>query len=548
MAVEWAPPPATTASWVADRVRAHEPIVTLRDYQDDAVDHVAHAVAGDGKRRVVVVLPTGAGKTVVFGALAHAWLADDMGRVLVLAHRDELIQQAAAKMSLWIPRHLIGIVKASRDEYTSPVVVASVQTLRNDARLERVGRFGLVVVDEAHHAAAASYKKILTALGAFTEAGPIVVGVTATPQRGDGVRIDDVFEAVAYRRTYTEMVAARWLAPVTSKAFDLVENVGRPKLGIDGDYAEGWLEGVMLKANAPDKIVEAWKQEAYDRPTIVFTPTVSVAKAVAEAFNGAGVTAAWVSGQMPVNDRRAALAGLASGQIRVVANCAVLTEGFDEPSVSCIVVGRPTKNEQLYIQMVGRGTRVHKESGKTDCLILDMVGVTDQLQLDAVVELGGRRASATRDDVVPSERGDGDVPFSTVDGALVGRTVKAVRSVARWANLGDGWYALSLLGDWVTVQPDDAGTYSVVYRPKRGRPVREYDSLDLDWAKAVGEGIAKREGKLGAMNRGAVWLDRPISEKALAYGMSAGFPVTAETTAWQFTVMQAERQVARWRR
>lgn len=538
---------ASLSSWVAQRVREHDPIVTLRDYQDEAVDHVAHAVADDGKRRVVVVLPTGAGKTVVFGALAHAWLSDDMGRVLVLAHRDELIQQAAAKMALWIPRHLIGIVKASKDEHTSPVVVASVQTLRNDARLARVGRFGLIVVDEAHHAAAASYKKILGELGAFTPDGPIVVGVTATPQRGDGIRIDDVFEDVAYRKTYTEMVAAKWLAPVSSKAFDLIENAGRPKLGIDGDYAEGWLEGVMLKANAPDKIVEAWKAEAYDRPTIVFTPTVSVAKAVAEAFNGAGVSAAWVSGQMPVNDRRAALSGLAAGRIRVVANCAVLTEGFDEPSVSCIVVGRPTKNEQLYIQMVGRGTRIH--AGKSDCLILDMVGVTDQLQLDAVVELGGRRASAARDQADPTEKGTGDVPFSTVEGALVGRTVKAVRTVCRWVRLPEGWHALDLFNDsWVTVEPDDEGTHRVVVRTKTGKATMHYEGLDVDWAKAVGEGIAKSRGSQGAMNRWAKWLDRPVSELAYGFGLRNGFPLTKETTAWEFTVMKAERSYERWRR
>lgn len=540
---------AALSSWVADRVRAHDPLVSLRDYQDAAVDAVAHAVGRDGKRRVVVVLPTGSGKTVVFGALAWSWLADDMGRVLVLAHRDELIQQAAAKLALWIPRHLIGIVKAAKDEKDAPLVVASVQTLKNERRLDRVGKFGLIVVDEAHHAAADSYKKILGELGAFGDDGPIVVGVTATPQRGDGVRIDDVFEDVAYRKTYTEMVTARWLAPVTSKAFDLVESVGRPKLGIDGDYAEGWLEGVMLRANAPDKIVEAWKADAYDRPTIVFTPTVSVAKAVSEAFNGAGVSAAWVSGAMPITDRRAALSGLAAGRIRVVANCAVLTEGFDEPSVSCIVVGRPTKNEQLYIQMVGRGTRLHPESGKTDCLILDMVGVTDQLQLDAVVELGGRRAAPKSEAELIERLAPGDVPFSTVAGALVGRAVKAVRPACRWVNLGDGWYALNLIGEgWITAQPDDDGTWRVVVRPQRGKPTTEHDGLDIEWAKVAGEGIARNKGAFGPMRARAAWLDRPISEKQLRFGENIGLSVSPETTSWQFTTMQAERLLPRWRR
>lgn len=537
------------SSWVAERVREHRPVIELRDYQDEAVTHVAHAVADDGKRRVMVVLPTGAGKTVVFGALAHAWLSDDMGRVLVLAHRDELIQQAVAKLSVWLPRHLIGVVKARQDDAASPVVVASVQTLRNEKRLARVGRFGLIVVDEAHHSSAASYRTILAELGAFSETGPVVVGVTATPKRGDGVRLDDVFETVAYAKTYTEMVARGYLVPVESKVFDLIENAGRPKLGIDGDYSEGWLEGVMLKANAPDKIVEAWQREAANRPTIVFTPTVSVAKAVADAFGAAGVSSAWVSGAMPIEERRAALTGLANGTIRVVANCAVLTEGFDEPSVSCIVVGRPTMNEALYIQMVGRGTRLHPASGKKNCLVLDMVGCADQLQLDAVVELGGRGASSARASATPSEKGDGDVPFSVVDGALVGRSVKAAKTVCRWVALPDGWHALSMLNEgWITAEPDDQGTYRVVQRPPRGKAIVRFEGLDADWAKATGEGIARQDGLFGPMTRRAGWLDRPVSEKALAFGLRIGLPVTPETTAWQFTEMQARQKLAGWRR
>src|SRR5262249_40025827 len=154
------------------------------------------------------------------------------------------------------------------------------------------------------------------------------------------------------------------------------------------------------------------------------------------------------------------------------------------------VVGRPTKNEQLYIQMVGRGTRLHADSGKKDCLILDMVGCTDQLQLDAVVELGGRRASAGRSDADPSERSSGDVPFEVTDGTLVARQATPVKSVCRWVILGDGWYALNLMSEgWLTVQPDDEGTYDVVHRPRRGRAENRFDGLSIDWAKSVGENI-----------------------------------------------------------
>lgn len=532
-------------TWVADRVRAHVPVVELRDYQDEAVTAVAQAVGQTDRRRVMVTMATGGGKTMVFGALAHVWLADGMGRVLILAHRDELIEQAVNKLSLWVPRHLIGVVKAARNETTAPVIVASVQTLRNDVRLAQVGRFGLIVVDEAHHTSAASYKKILTELGAFTEDGPIVVGVTATPKRGDGIRLDDVFEEIVFSRTYTELVAGKWLVPVESRVFELLVPTGRAKLGIDGDYDEGWLGTMMLGANAPGKILEAWQQEVADRKTLVFTPTVSVAKAVAETFQQAGVTAAWISGAMPLRERRAVLSAFSSGAIQVVANCAVLTEGFDEPSVSCLVIGRPTKNESLYIQMVGRGTRTAE--GKTNCLILDMVGCADQLRLDAVLELGGRNASAGDSVGETKAQTDGDVPFEVQDGTLTSRTVKAVRPICRWVTLPDGWYALSLLDKgWITVEPDDDGTWRVVRRPERGRAVVEYPGLDVDWAKASGEGVARNLGAFGPMTRRAGWLDCPVSEKALAFGQRTGYPITAETTAWQFTVMKAERAYPRW--
>lgn len=544
------PTGSTTADWVAERVRAHAPVVSLRDYQDDAITSVANAVERDGHRRVVVVLPTGAGKTLVFGELARGWLADGLGRVLVLAHRDELLTQAIAKLSLMVPRHLIGLVKANHNNVDAPIIVASVQTLDRPHRLAQVGQFGLIVIDESHHAAAASYHRILTELGAFEPSGPVVVGVTATPKRADGLALDSVFQDIVYRKTYTDMMAAGYLVPVISKAFELIPAPTRVARGIDGDYADGALGKLMLGANAPDKIVEAWQEHGEGRKTLVFTPTVSVAKAAATAFQDANVPAGWVSGAQALTDRRQVLADFAAGRLQVVANCSALSEGFDEPSVSCVIIGRPTMNESLYIQMVGRGTRLHPESGKTNCLILDMVGCVDQLQLDAIIELGGRRARA-RDDAERelTPRTYEDVAFEAMAGRLVGRTVQAAKSACRWVTLGDGWYALSLIGEgWVVLKPTDDGTWSVLRWAKSARkPTQEHEGLSLDWAKAAGEGVARNAGAFGPMTQQAAWLDRPLSEKAFAFGQRMGFELTAETTAWQFTQMQAQKAFPRWR-
>lgn len=548
------------SSWVAERVKVHEPAVSLRDYQTEALVRVAHAIGHDGKRRVVVVLATGGGKTVVFGALAHAWLRDDRGRVLILAHRDELIQQAVGKVGVWVPRHLIGVVKAAQNETDRPVVVASVQTARIPKRLAQLGQFSLIVVDEAHHAAAPSYRDILDGLGAFSEGGPVVVGVTATPRRGDRVGLDDIFEDIVYQRTYMDLVARGWLVPATGMAFDIIPHV-KTRIGIDGDYDEGWLGRLMLGANAPGKILEAWQKHGENRSTIVFTPTVSVAAAVAQAFNDAQIPAAWVSGTTPIKERRAALDLLRTGDVKVVANCAVLTEGFDEPQVSCIVVARPTMNQSFYIQMVGRGTRClgldikeSKNRGKHDVLILDMVGCTDQLTLDAVVDLGGKApvasSSTVTDEVTETKTGEA-VPYGVEDGDLVARTAKLHRSICRWVELPESWFALSLLADgWVTLSPDDEGTWTVKHHPKRGAPTVEYADLSVDLGKQVGEGVAKAKSSRGGlpMFGQAKWLDRPISEGSLRAARMMGLPVTPETTAWEKTVMEAEREWRlRWR-
>jgi superfamily II DNA or RNA helicase len=547
---------APMSSWVAERVRAHQPVVTLRDYQDEAVTAVARAVEYEGRRRVLVVLPTGAGKTLVFGALAYAWLADAMGRVLVLAHRDELIQQAVEKLSYVLPRHLIGVVKAEQDETDAPVVVASVQTLVHEQRLARVGRFGLIVVDESHHIAAASYRTILAALGAFEAGGPVVVGVTATPKRADGVRLDDIFDGAAvYSRTITEMQALGWLVPIVGRSYQLLGDAApvKARTGIDGDFAAGWCETLMLGANAPAKMVEAWRDDAADRKTLVFTPTVSVAKATAEAFTSAGIAAEWVAGTQSQTDRRAVLSRFKRGETRVVANCSVWTEGFDEPSIECVVLGRPTNSQSLYLQMVGRGLRTFP--GKDACMVLDMVGIAGQMDLDAALDLRGKDlgAAARSDD----ERGAGeDVPFVVSDGLLVGADLAfGAGRKGRWIDLGDDWWAFRLLpergkprtGGWLALEPDSAGSWTVRRHGDDSSVSTIREGLSVDWAYGIAEGVARREGKLFQVGERAKWLDRPISPATLAWAASK-FGAPPEWTQWQLMQAQAQQAAARWKR
>src|SRR5918999_5255515 len=176
-------------------------MLTLRPYQTEAIEAILAAEVC-GVRRPLVALPTGTGKTVIFAHL----IGQRQGRSLVLVHRDELIQQAAEKLSLIAPGLEVGIVKAAKDEVAAPCVLASVQTLSRESRLARLPLgFNTVIVDEAHHGVAETYRRVLTAVGSFNPDGPLTVGVTATPMRGDQVGLDAVFQEIVYRRSIMEM-------------------------------------------------------------------------------------------------------------------------------------------------------------------------------------------------------------------------------------------------------------------------------------------------------------------------------------------------------
>lgn len=404
--------------------------IQLRPYQLDALDRIRDAEARR-YRRLLGVAATGLGKTVIFTSLA----SKRGGRTLILAHRDELIVQAVGKI-LEIdpglgataaaltalkqadhpvvqphepggpcPIHVsgagVGIVKAGANDVHAAVVVGSVQTLSRSTRLAKllaatdatsalvgeVEPFGLIVVDEAHHAAADSYRTILKALDAGEPHGPLLLGVTATPDRGDGVGLDDVFQTVVFSYDILWGIRAGYLSDVRGKAVKVMGlNTDRIKT-TGGEYQAGDAGRVMEDAGAPATIAKAIKRHAKDRKTLVFTPTVAMAEHVAAECVGLGLVANWVSGETDMDQRKRILREFHEQPAGVLVNCAVLTEGYDEPAVDCVVVARPTKSRALYAQMIGRGTRRHP--GKDYCLVLDVVGASADHSLVGVPSLFG---------------------------------------------------------------------------------------------------------------------------------------------------------------
>ncbi|AUX19713.1 hypothetical protein SOCEGT47_001650 [Sorangium cellulosum] len=349
----------------------------LRPYQRAAVDAVL-AARRRGVRRMVVCLPTGAGKTVIFSHLAR--LA--RRQVLVLAHREELLFQARDKIERALGGQAAvaveqGELRASSD---ARVIVCSIRSL-HERRLEQVksGRdIGLVIYDECHHAPAEDNRRVLRQLGAFDPAWTgTLLGFTATTARGDGKGLDEVFEAIVYSRTLPEMIADGYLVPLAGYRVATATDLSRLDSRLDAgglDFATDELAEAVDLEERNALVARSIQELARDRRTIAFCVTVAHARNLSKALNHLGVRAATVHGDMPSDLRGRILADFRAERVQVLTNVAVLTEGFDDPGVSCVAMARPTRSEGLYAQCVGRGTRLHP--GKRDCLILDFVDLS----------------------------------------------------------------------------------------------------------------------------------------------------------------------------
>lgn len=358
----------------------------LRDYQTDAITAVEKSWAA-GHQRTAAVLPTGGGKTIVFSHI----IAQAGEKTLAVAHRDELIEQAAAKIRAVAPGLRVGVVKAERDEHQgADVVVASVQTLAQPRRRRRIEGIGLVVVDEAHHAVARTYRETLKHFGCFTPGGPRALGVTATMARSDNESLGEVWEEIAYQLDILDLIDQGHLADVRGISVQLsgldlskVKTTGR-----GGDYRTGDLAEQMGDVDAWTAAADAYVEHASDRRGIAFTPTVESAHQTAEMLCRRGIVAEAVDGTTPTDERRDILARFETGATQVLANCGVLTEGYDAPWCSAVLIARPTSSDVLFVQMAGRGLRPHP--GKRDALIIDLVGVTAGRKLATLACLTGR--------------------------------------------------------------------------------------------------------------------------------------------------------------
>lgn len=406
------------------------PAFDLRPYQREACD----AIVGEfsrGRRSTLLVLPTGGGKTIVASKLAH-YAVENVGKVLMLSHREELVRQAVDKFGRAAQ---LQMAVEMADETTGGAiwmvdgVSASVPTLgrKGSKRLADYApdAFGLIIVDEAHHAVAAGYRRIL---GHFPQAR--VLGLTATPDRLDGQGMGQVFESVAYAYDIRQAIADGYLAPIVQRVIEIESMELRSVKVRAGDFQAGELEAEMLKDETLHAVAKVTVQEAGDRPTLVFASGVAHANALQGLLNhytGRDDAAVTITGETPKHIRDRAVREFGAGGVQFLTNVGVFTEGFDVPPTACVVMARPTKSRALYAQCVGRGTRLHP--GKADCLVLDFVGAADDHSLVGVVDvLDGAVDTPTKIRVRKLQRERPDAP---VDGLLA----MAVQQLAAEAKL-----------------------------------------------------------------------------------------------------------------
>jgi len=512
--------------------------LTLRPYQREAVDAV-HAAAERGLQRPLVAMATGTGKSLVAGYV----VAERGERAVVLAHRDELIRQLGQSMLLANPKAHVGYVKAGENEIDAEIVVASLQTLARENRIQeliaaqsRFGKFSTVVSDESHHVLTGvnenSFGGVLRGIGAFTAGGPLTSGYTATPERGDGKAIGGgLWQEIVYRMSILDGIRQGYLCELRGIEVQLAADFNQLHIR-GGEFRDGESAEMLMQADAPKHAARAYLEHAAGRRALVFTPTIAVAEAMEDAFRAEGVPCEHVSGEMPLEERRAIQHRLRTGETLVCPNAMLWTEGFDLPAISCIIMARPTRSRPFAIQMIGRGTRIYP--GKSDCVVLDLVGTTVRKDLVTLAELFDLDREEARRGVAKAteekrRRSEEAVAIAAPDGRLRVREVNLYdRSNFHWVTAREDRFALSLGEEGnLLVEPESFDsdqwalyqqTREIVAGSQYPQNVRRklYMGLPLETIQGIAEDMVRRSGAARLNDKSAAWRQQPPSEKQKA--------------------------------
>jgi superfamily II DNA or RNA helicase len=525
-----------------------------RPYQSRLVSRAKSALEKHGN--TLCVAPTGAGKTIMLSLLVSEM---QPAKTLVLQHRDELVSQNLSKFQKVNPGLPVSLFTADTKSWRGKTTFAMVQTLSRENNLETIPRLDLVVVDEAHHVAAATYRRILEAAKAKNDRC-LVAGFTATPLRGDKKGLRSVFSNVADQITLKELISRGFLVPPRAFVIDVNgvrEGLGRVrKLKYDFDMNE--VAEVMNKKVVNDEVIRQWKEHAPDRKTVVFCSTVHHATDVTGAFRAAGISTEMLTGDTPDAERVGIIRRLKAGATQVVVNVAVLTEGFDEPSISCVVLLRPCSYKSTMIQMIGRGLRTINPDEypgfvKKDCIILDFgSSILTHGDINADVSLDGGEKKGEEhgagpfktcpespdetDYLVPDRNGNigcgGQVPTGAAFCPLCGFLFERPQaepadqviltevdlldsSPFRWVDLFGSGKAMLASGfaAWAGVFSPDGQNWFALGKEKESKMLTRIHIGDRLQALAAADDFLRERETSGNANKSRRWMKQPASDR-----------------------------------
>lgn len=513
-------------------------MLELRSYQQSAIDAV-HRDEARGLRRLLLHLPTGAGKTIIFSALTLA----RQKPTLILVHRKELAQQAYDKLKMVWPDAPVAIQRGAREPDT-PIVVATVQTLISKLDRASFDRYDMIICDEAHHAVSPSWRQVLTAYGFWpqTPPGKLLVGVSATLVREDGLGLDNVFQTISYRITLQKLIDDGYLVNLRARRVRSQVKLDHVALRY-GDYDE---RALGLAVDTPDRnalIARAYLKYAKGRPAIAFTVDVNHAKHLTEACNQYGIRAQWVAGSLSKTERALRLNQFHRGDYDLLINAQLLTEGYDEPKVSAVILARPTKSFAMFAQMVGRGLRLFPN--KQDCLVIDVADVSKNHDLLDVGSLLGKKIGEPVDEdladtppLLPGDRAPRETPEALpITGEIHSDRVDLfTRSIFRWQREGTQYRITVNRRQRIILRPAlQVPDHYEVIRIERAtngtmRSVDLSDSpLPVDWAMGVAEDWLRKHGGQ-AVRKDDPSRDGPPTEKQRALATEFGLTIEPHYT------------------
>ncbi|KAJ7038251.1 P-loop containing nucleoside triphosphate hydrolase protein [Mycena alexandri] len=480
------------------------PDVVLRPYQEQCLLACTEALES-GASRIGVSLPTGSGKTTVFISLLSRINAppSNLGasKSLIIVNSIELARQSAEQVGRLFPNWTVEIEQGTKHKASglADVTVATYQTLSQAGRVKKFDPASLkaIVIDEAHHAAAPSYRRLLANFDPDIKhpdadfKPPVlphkipIVGFSATFSRHDGLALGSVFDRIVYHRDFLEMIKEQWLCDVRFTTVHASINLKNVTVNSrTGDFNPTSLAQVVNTETVNNMVVKTWLDKAGStrKSTLIFCVNVAHVEALTQTFRAFGIDARYLFSGTPMAERKALITSFKAGQYPVLINCAILTEGADIPNIDCVVVARPTRSRNVFAQMIGRGMRLSPNTGKEDCRIIDFVdsasrvsGIVsvptlfgldpDTVSIDAAIALDSR-------DNIPEPRSvtykDYDDPFSLLN---QGSGAPQIAKISRhaWVGCGGDVYVLECLGKgYVRIEPVEDGNekhFRAFYNP-----------------------------------------------------------------------------------